>query len=246
MVPWHQYTVPTCCKRVLEESKANGFCGSVHPLQYGRVMAVSPSHEEIDEEKTALRVIARERREEFHAREGIGAALRVRDRFLARVPIAPHAIVSAYWPFGAELDPRPLMEALHRRGHSLALPVAERRGTPLIFRRWKPGDQMSQHRFGMSEPLNDSPRVDPDVMLIPLIAFDGQGNRLGYGGGFYDRTLTVQRKIKKTLAVGVAYEVQRVERIPVDIHDQKLDWIVTEAMALETRTGAKKNWWWPW
>jgi 5-formyltetrahydrofolate cyclo-ligase len=209
-------------------------------------MAVSPTREEIDEEKTALRVLARERREEFHARDGLGAAFKLRDKFLARVPFGVGALVSGYWPFGAELDPRPLLEALHRRGHPLALPVAERRATPLIFRCWKPGDPMSQHRFGMSEPLPESPRVDPDVILVPMIAFDGQGNRLGYGGGFYDRTLAAQRKIKKTLAVGVAFDAQRVERIPVDIHDQKLDWIVTESMALETRTGAKKNWWWPW
>jgi 5-formyltetrahydrofolate cyclo-ligase len=209
-------------------------------------MAAKPTREEIEEEKTALRALARDRRAEYHTRDGAEAARQVRDRFLARVPCPAGTLVAGYWPFGSEMDPMPLLEALHARGHPLALPVVERRRAPLIFRRWKPGDEMSAHRFGMSEPLASSPRVDPDLIVMPLLCFDGQGNRLGYGGGFYDRTLVIQRKIKKTLAVGIAFAVQRVERIPTDIHDQKLDWIVTEKEALRAKTDAKKNWWWPW
>ncbi len=248
--PWLRHTAPTCCTRVLEESNANGFCGFVHPflwpLPRGRFMAATPTREEIDEEKAALRARGRDRRAEIHARDGAEAARAMRDRFLARVPLAAGAVVAGYWPFGSEMDPMPLLEALHNRGHGLALPVVERRGAPLIFRRWKPGDEMSAHRFGMSEPLATRPRVDPDIIVAPLLCFDARGNRLGYGGGFYDRTLIVQRKIKPTLAVGVAFAAQRVERIPTDIHDQKLDWIVTETEALRAKTDAKRNWWWPW
>lgn len=211
--------------------------------------APTPRDEELDEAKTELRAAARDRRESFHAREGQAAARAVRDRFLARVPLAHGAVVAGYWPFGAELDPMPLLEALHARGHPLALPVVVRRRAPLVFRAWKPGDEMSTHRFGMSEPLATSPQLDPDLLLVPLLAFDGEGNRIGYGGGFYDRTILQQRHFHPMRTVGLAFSVQRVERIPTSIHDQKLDWVVTEKEALSMRTDAKAhNWlsWWPW
>jgi 5-formyltetrahydrofolate cyclo-ligase len=213
------------------------------------VTARPPRNEELDDAKAELRVAARERRERFHAIEGAAAARAVRDRFLAKVPLAHDGVVAGYWPFGAELDPMPLLHALHQRGHRLALPVVVRRGAPLIFRLWKPGDPMSTHRFGMSEPLPTSPEIDPGTLLCPLLAFDGEGNRIGYGGGFYDRTILQQRHFHPMRTVGLAYSVQRVERIPTSIHDQKLDWVVTEKEALSMRTDKKaQGWmsWWPW
>ncbi len=211
--------------------------------------AHKPTNEELEEAKTELRAAARDRRERAHAIDGAGAARSVRDRFLANVPLAHGAVVAGYWPFGSELDPMPLMQALHARGHRLALPVVVRRRAPLVFRQWQPGDEMATHRFGMSEPRPAKPQVDPDILLVPLLAFDGEGNRIGYGGGFYDRTILQQRHFHPLRAVGVGFSVQQVDRIPISIDDQKLDWVVTEKEALSMRTDARaRGWlsWWPW
>ncbi|MBI3507141.1 MAG: 5-formyltetrahydrofolate cyclo-ligase [Proteobacteria bacterium] len=207
-----------------------------------------PPNDELEEAKTELRAAARDRREHAHAIGGAAAARAVRDRFLAKVPLAHDATVAGYWPFGNELDPMPLLHALHARGYRLALPVVVRRRAPLVFRQWKPGDAMATHHFGMSEPLATSPQVDPDLLLVPLLAFDGEGNRIGYGGGFYDRTIVAQRQFKALRAVGVAFSVQQVERIPTTANDQKLDWIVTEKEALPMHHEARTGWfsWWPW
>ena len=209
----------------------------------------TPSEEALDEAKAELRAVARERRDHFHAREGAAAARAVRDRFLARVPLASGAIVTGYFPFGTEFDPLPLLEALDARGHPLGLPVVLRRAAPLAFRLWKPGDAMVAHKFGMNEPLPTQPQVDPDVLLVPLLCFDAAGHRVGYGGGFYDRTIAQLRARRKIRAVGVAYSVQRFERVPAGPHDQALDWIVTEKEAIDVREeGRHHGWraWWPW
>ncbi|MBI1243406.1 MAG: 5-formyltetrahydrofolate cyclo-ligase [Alphaproteobacteria bacterium] len=193
--------------------------------------------------------MARERREHFYARAGTAAARAVRDRFLARVPLAAGASVAGYFAFGSEFDPMPLMEALAARGHPLALPVVVSRAAPLVFRQWKPGDDLVEHKFGMREPHATQPQIEPDLLLVPLLAFDMLGHRIGYGGGFYDRTIAQLRAHKKTRAVGVAYSVQKVERVPVGKRDQVLDWIVTENEVIDVHEEARHHgWraWWPW
>lgn len=208
-----------------------------------------PPPDELDDAKAELRSVARERREHFHRHEGAAAARAVRDRFLARVPLAAGASVAGYCAFGSEFDPTPLMQALDARGHVLALPVVVRRAAPLVFRLWKPGDELTHHKFGMREPLPTQPQIEPDVLLVPLLGYDEQGNRIGYGGGFYDRTIAGLRARGRTRAVGVAYAVQRFERIPCGPHDQTLDWIVTEKAAIDVNREARRHgWraWWPW
>ena len=142
-------------------------------------------------------------------------------------------VVSAYWPIGSEIDPRALMHRLHEDGHPIALPVVAARARPLVFRAWRPGDPLEPAGLGTREPLADRPALTPRVLIVPLLAFDRAGYRLGYGGGFYDRTLTGLRRAGETLAVGVAYAAQEVAEVPHDGDDQPIDWLVTEAEAIE-------------
>jgi len=141
------------------------------------------------------------------------------------LPIKKDAVVSFYWPMGDEADPRALATRLGARGHSLALPVVARKKSPLVFRLWRHGDPLVVHVFGMHEPAADASVVTPDVLLVPLLAFDRGGHRLGYGGGFYDRTLA---SLETKLAIGIAYAGQEVGELPVLPHDHKLDMVVTE------------------
>ena len=142
--------------------------------------------------------------------------------------IAPHAIVSGYWPMGDEADPRALMTALATRGHALALPRVEKKHAPLVFHRWREGEALVTHKFGMSEPHVDREVVVPDAVLVPLLAFDADGYRLGYGGGFYDRTLESLRANHKIGAIGIAYAGQEIEAVPHESHDHRLDAVLTE------------------
>ena len=136
--------------------------------------------------------------------------------------------MAGYWPKGDEADIRPAMETLSLAGHVTALPVVAGRGWPLLFRQWRPGHPLVPGAFRVMEPMEDAPVVQPDILLVPLLAFDDRGYRLGYGGGFYDRTLEVLRAAAPALALGIGYAGQRLESVPIDAYDQKLDWIVTE------------------
>jgi 5-formyltetrahydrofolate cyclo-ligase len=148
--------------------------------------------------------------------------------FANELNIAPHAVVSGYWPMGDEADPRALMIALAARGHALALPRVAVKDTPLVFHRWREGEALFTHRFGMSEPHVDREIASPDVLLVPLLAFDADGYRLGYGGGFYDRTLEMLRAKHKVRAIGIAFAGQEMGSLPHESHDQPLDAVLTE------------------
>lgn len=182
--------------------------------------------------KADLRRLGAERRAEAAA--GEGAATRVAEHFLAAVAVAAGAPVSGYWPIRDELDPRPLMQRLHEAGHACGLPVVEGAGEVLAFRAWRPGAVLQAAGFGLSEPPASAPAMVPEVLLVPLLAFDLEGHRLGYGGGFYDRTLARLRRAGRVLAVGLAYDGQRVEAVPHGPGDERLDWVITEEMARRT------------
>ena len=125
---------------------------------------------------------------------------------------------------------------LHAEGCRLALPVMVGKGKPLVMRAWTPGDAMDAAAWGIAEPLPDKPEVEPDIVLTPLLAFDANGFRLGYGGGFYDRTLAKLRAKKPVVAVGVAYDEQRVDAVPVESYDQRLDWVLTPSGPLRCQS----------
>ena len=120
--------------------------------------------------------------------------------------------------------------ALHERGHVCGLPVVQRR-QPLTFHRWRPKDRLVPGKFNILVPDRNLAVVDPDVLLMPLLAFDARGMRIGYGGGYYDRTIPEIRSRKPLLTVGIAYAAQEVSRVPTDQYDQRLDWVVTEVRA---------------
>jgi 5-formyltetrahydrofolate cyclo-ligase len=145
---------------------------------------------------------------------------------LARMPPPPGAVVAGFWPMGREIDIRPLLHALHERGHAIALPVTPKRGQPLQFRRWAPGDALVRGPMGTSQPAPAAERLTPDWLLVPLLAFDRAGRRLGYGGGYYDRTLAA---LPGATALGVAYACQELDEVPAGEDDARLHAIATEA-----------------
>ena len=162
------------------------------------------------------------------------AARAVRDRFLARFgDRVAGAGVSAYWPIGDELDPLPLLHALAGRGAVCALPAVIGPGRPLAFRRWRPGDALVEARFGLSEPPGTAPPVAPDIVVAPLLAVDRAGRRLGYGGGYYDRTIAALRSRAEVLVVGIGYDVQIRPSVPAGADDRRVDWVVSEKRIFE-------------
>ena len=138
------------------------------------------------------------------------------------------AIVAGYWPIRTELDPRPLMQQLAAAGLTTALPATPQPGKPLIFHLWQEGDPVIEGLYGTSEPAPEAPRCEPDILLVPMLAFDNAGYRLGYGGGFYDRSLAALRAINPAVrAVGIAFGAQRIDLVPRGEHDARLDAVLT-------------------
>lgn len=136
-----------------------------------------------------------------------------------------HAIIALYWPIGDELDPRFLLNSLERAGYRTALPVVIEKDAPLSFQLWGSGDPLDQGPFNTLHPTDDAPTVIPNVVIAPLLAFDADCYRLGYGGGFYDRTLAVHTEIK---AFGYAFAAQFTDGLPHDTHDWPLQGVITE------------------
>ena len=146
-------------------------------------------------------------------------------------PIATPAVVSGFWPIKEEIDIRPLMVDLLNQGCQLSLPVVQGKGLPLLFRAWRPGDPLQAGVFGTLQPSVRREVVEPDALIVPLLACDEDGWRLGYGGGFYDRTLAGLRTKKTVTAVGVGFNDQLVPEVPHGPSDQRLDWLLTDKRA---------------
>ncbi len=195
----------------------------------------STASADIDAAKASLRRKAAERRRAaVHDNPNAGVA--VRDHFLAAVKVPAGIPISAYWPLEEEFDPRSLFMELHRRGHPVGLPVIPGKGQPLLFRRWEPATELVRGSFRVMTPPPTAPEIIPGLLLVPLLAFDRAGYRLGYGGGFYDRTIAKLRNAGEALAVGVTFADLEIPAVPRDETDQPLDWIVTEREAI--RVGA--------
>ena len=137
-------------------------------------------------------------------------------------------VVSAYAAIGEEIDTFPLLRALDAAGFAVALPITGKRGTPLVFRKWTPSTIMVPGRMAIPEPPPEAEVLEPDLLFVPLAAFDRRGHRIGYGAGFYDRTLADLRAKKTITAIGLAYATQEILFIPSEEHDQALDFVVTE------------------
>lgn len=188
-------------------------------------------HAETQALKANLRREASSRRRLAHAAHP-QAGLALMQHFKSAIQAPAGAAISGFWPMGDEIDIVPLLSQLHASGHPIGLPVVVGKGAPLIFRSWHPGLALVDGGFKTQVPPQSSPELVPEILIVPLLAFDAEGYRLGYGGGFYDRTLEKLRKGRtRPLAVGVAFSAQHVARVPRDHHDQPLDWIVTEKSA---------------
>lgn len=138
------------------------------------------------------------------------------------------SLASVFWSIGDEPSTFPLLQSLARQGIATALPAILGRGKPLALRLWKEGVPLAQGQWGIKEPVAEAEEVFPDLLFVPLVAYDRAGNRLGYGAGYYDRTLARLRTMKPVIAVGVAYGVQEIQAVPVDATDEKLDYVLTD------------------
>jgi len=186
-------------------------------------------------EKEILRVAALARRDGLSAQERASAALAI----AARVPplkITPSTVVAGYAPIRSEIDPVQLMQKLAARGAQLALPAISARNASLAFRLWTPGDELVSGLFGISEPPAKALEVIPDIVLVPLAAFDRAGHRVGYGGGYYDRTFARLRQMKPVAAIGLAFAVQEIPQVPALSHDVRLDYVLTETDLFDFRS----------
>lgn len=153
--------------------------------------------------------------------------------FMRAIDTTADTTVSLYFPMRDELDTEPLVAALIEKGVRVALPVVSRRKAPLVFRAYSPGDELADGAYGELVPTADAPEVTPDVLVVPLLAFTRDGGRLGYGGGYYDRTLKALRSAGSPIAVGYAFGAQEVDALPLTPLDQPLDWVVTERGAIK-------------
>lgn len=159
----------------------------------------------------------------------VQAAQAVRQRLLGEVELPAGAVVAGYWPLATELDPRPAMQALGATGHDLALPRMQGPDQALAFHAWTVGVDLIRGAFAVMEPAPDWPRVEPAVVLVPLLGFDRRGHRLGWGKGYYDRTLCELRAGRPgVLAIGLAFAAQEMDAIPAGPADEVLDLVVTE------------------
>ena len=180
--------------------------------------------------KVKLRAAMKARRATLSAAERAAGADAVARTGIAFLAPAPGAIVSGFLPIGDEFDTAPLLGRLHAAGYLLCLPVMQGRDRELLFRVWAPGDTLAVTVWGIREPTPDKPVLEPDVLLVPLLAVDRAGWRLGYGGGYYDRTIRKIRALraaKPVLTVGLAFDAQVVDAVPHLDYDERLDWLLT-------------------
>ena len=175
---------------------------------------------DLEATKRAARRVAIERRQGL---DPVAAGFGLARHVLRECAPPPGRVVAGFWPLDQEIDIRPLLTALHQRGNRIALPVTPRRGEALDFRGWQPGDVLVPERFGTMGPIGDT--LVPDMLLIPLLTFDATGARLGYGGGFYDRTLA---SLPGRFRLGCAFAAQQVDAVPIGPYDIRLDAVATE------------------
>lgn len=159
-------------------------------------------------------------------REAFAGRLAIEGVKLARRAMVRN--VSAYWPIGSEADPRLLLAALDYHQFVSLLPVTQARGAPLVFRRWREGQRLVEGPMGLLEPSRYLPEGSPQMLFVPLAAFDRRGFRIGYGAGHYDVTLAALRARGPVPAIGIAFACQEIERVPEEPHDQPLDFVLTE------------------
>ena len=209
---------PTYVSRDPGSSVFTAYGGS--PLSLKDVMSLA----EIKRQARSRAIIVRNDVHEA-AKSGAGVGLAAQGLPVSRN--AQNNIISAFHSFGTEISTFEFFDKLVAEGWTTALPVVVAKNTPLVFRQWAPGDKLVPGRWDIKVPPEMAPEVQPDVLLVPMLAFDRRGYRLGYGGGFYDRTLQRLRETAAVTAVGLAYDEQHVDEVPHLLHDEPLDWVLT-------------------
>ena len=179
------------------------------------------------EQKSLLREKAHQRRAALSPAFRKEAAIAAAETFAAAVPVKKGQVISLYWAIRDELDTEPLLVQLMDEGHQVCLPVVLGRDEPLEFRLWQLGQPLAPSGFGTLAPQLGAPVVTPDIMVLPMLGFDKNGNRLGYGAGHYDRTIDGIEK--PVMLVGYAFGAQELDNMPAEPHDKPLDMVVTEA-----------------
>ena len=185
--------------------------------------------------KAALRQAALARRDALPPAERMATALAVAERGLP-VDIPPGTVVSGFSPLKSEISPLPLLRRLADAGASLALPVVIGRGQPLVMRAWSFGAPLVSGVWGIREPPADAPELFPDILIVPLLAFDRRGHRIGYGAGYYDMTVARLRAMKPVTAIGIAFATQEIAAVPATPRDARLDLVLTERETIDFRT----------
>jgi len=184
--------------------------------------------------KIALRAAALTLRDALPAAERKAAA-EIIAAWPFPVPVKAGAIVSGFFPLKSEINPMPLMRKLAEAGAQLALPVIAGRGHPLIMRAWTFGAPLKAGQWGIREPTDEAPEVAPDILIVPLAAFDRSGHRIGYGAGYYDMTIRALRSQKPVTAIGIAFAAQEIPRVPATERDERLDLVLTEKETIDLR-----------
>jgi 5-formyltetrahydrofolate cyclo-ligase len=188
--------------------------------------------------KADVRRAAAARRDALPPDERAAAATAIAARSLP-VAVAAGAIVSGFSPLKSEINPVPLMRAFAAAGAQLALPVVMGKGKPLTMRAWTFGAPLASGVWGIREPPPQAPEVFPDILIVPLLAFDRAGQRIGYGAGYYDMTIARLRGMKKITAVGIAYAAQEIAEVPSTPRDAALDLVLTEREVIDLRKSAR-------
>jgi 5-formyltetrahydrofolate cyclo-ligase len=193
-------------------------------------------HTSIETLKADLRRAAMAQRDALPAIDRMAAAQAIADRGLpGDLAAGPGVIVSGYSPLKSEINPLPLLRRLAEPGTGLALPVVVGRGQPLVMRAWSFGAPLNAGVWGIREPPADAAEVFPDILIVPLLAFDRAGNRIGYGAGYYDRTIARLRAMKPMTAIGIAFAAQQVAAVPATSRDARLDLVLTERGVVDFR-----------
>jgi 5-formyltetrahydrofolate cyclo-ligase len=205
-------------------SRSDGFCGSALLFLMSNIVT----------QKADLRGEALTRRDALSPEDRAAAAEAIAARAFP-VPFKPGAIVSGFMPLKSEFNPLPLLRRLAEAGATLALPAIAGRGKPLIMRAYTFGDEFARGQWGIREPKPEAAEVAPDILLVPLAAFDRKGHRIGYGAGYYDMTIAALRAKKKVIAVGLAFAAQEIREVPATPRDEALDLVLTEREVIDLR-----------
>ena len=196
---------------------------------------MSDSAPSIPDLKAELRRAALARRDALPAADRMAAAQAIAELGLP-IALGSGVVVSGFSPLKSEISPLPLLRRLADAGAPLALPVVVGRGQPLIMRAWSFGAPLVSGVWGIREPPADAPELFPDILIVPLLAFDRSGHRIGYGAGYYDMTISRLRAMKPVTAIGIAFAAQEIAAVPATPRDARLDLVLTERGAIDFRT----------